>query len=87
MSSTSKKILIACKTGVKHFGNKTNARLYTLEKNREHKYKMELGQGKQPHEIEKSLVERDLGLLVSSDLKWVNQVEKATKAAKAIIAQ
>ena len=63
----------------------TNARLG--KKNREHKYKMELGQGKQPHEIEKSLVERDLGLLVSSDLKWVNQVEKATKAAKAIIAQ
>ena len=39
------------------------------------------------HEIEKSLVERDLGLLVSSDLKCANQVEKATKAAKAIIAQ
>ena len=48
---------------------------------------MELGQGKQPHEIEKSLVERDLGLLVSSDIKWANQVEKATKAAKAVIAQ
>ena len=46
-----------------------------------------LGQGKQSHEIEKSLVERDLGLLVSSDIKWANQVEKATKAAKAIIAQ
>ena len=53
-------------------------------KNTGNKYKMELGQGKQPHEIEKSLVERDLGLLVSSDLKWANQVEKATKAAKAI---
>ena len=37
--------------------------------------------------IEKSLVERDLGLMVSSDLKWVTQVEKATKAAKAIIGQ
>ena len=37
--------------------------------------------------IEKSLVERDLGLMVSSDLKWVTQVEKATKAAKAIVAQ
>ena len=57
------------------------------KKNREYKYKMELGQSKQPHEIEKSLVERDMVLLVSSDLKWGNQVEKATKAAKAIIAQ
>ena len=37
--------------------------------------------------IEKSLVERDLGIMVSSDLKWVTQVEKATKAAKAIVAQ
>jgi hypothetical protein len=37
--------------------------------------------------IEKSLVERDLGLMVSSDLKWATQVEKATKAAKAIIAR
>ena len=72
MFSTSKKILIACKTeqtlDICHL-TMTNARLYTLaKKNREHKY----GQGKQPHEIEKSLVERDLGLLVSSDLKWAN---------------
>ena len=37
--------------------------------------------------IEKSLVERDLGLMVSTDLKWATQVEKATKAAKAITAQ
>ena len=37
--------------------------------------------------IEKSLVERDLGPLVSSDLKWATQVEKASKAAKAIMAQ
>ena len=37
--------------------------------------------------IEKSQVERDLGLLVSTDIKWATQVEKATKAAKAIIAQ
>ena len=48
-----------------HFGNK----------NREHKYKMELGHGKQPYEIEKNLVERDLDSMVS--LKWDNQVEKA----------
>ena len=41
------------------------------KKNREYKYK--LGQGKESHEIEKSLVERDLGLLVSSDLKWAKK--------------
>ena len=57
------------------------------KKNKENTYTMELGLGEQPHIIEKSLVERDLGLMVSSDLKWVNQVEKATKAAKAIVAQ
>ena len=39
------------------------------------------------HEIEKRLVERVLGLIVSSDLKWATQVEKASKAAKAIVAQ
>jgi len=48
---------------------------------------IDLGPGEQPHRIEKSLVERDLGLMVSSDLKWVNQVEKPTKAAEAIVAQ
>jgi hypothetical protein len=50
-------------------------------------YKMDLGQGEQFRLIEKSPVERDLGLMVSSDLKWSTQVEKATKSAKAIIAQ
>ena len=52
----------------------TNARLCTLAINREHQYTMELGKGEQPHKIEKSLVERDLGLMVSSDLKWDTQV-------------
>ena len=65
------------KCKVMHFG----------KKNKENMYTMELGLGEQPHIIEKSLVERDLGLMVSSDLKWVNQVEKATKAAKAIVSQ
>ena len=49
---------------VMHFG----------KKNREQTYKMKLGHGEQQHVIEKSLVERDLGLLVSSDLKWATQV-------------
>ena len=57
------------------------------KKNKEYQYTMELEQGEQPHLIEKSLFERDLCLMVSSDLKWVTQVDKATKAAKAIIAQ
>ena len=48
---------------------------------------MELEQGEQPHLIEKSLVERDLGLMALNDLKWVTQVDKATKSAKAIISQ
>jgi hypothetical protein len=65
------------KCKVMHFG----------KKNKENMYTMELGTGEQPHRIEKSLVERDLGLMLSSDLKWVTQVEKATKAAKAIVAQ
>ena len=56
------------------------------KKNKEYQYKMELEQGEQPRLIEKSLVERDLGLMVSSDLKWVSQVDKATKAAIAFIA-
>ena len=65
------------KCKVMHFG----------KRNKEQKYTMNLGQGEQRHEIEKSLVERDLGLKLSADLSWVTKVEKATKAAKAIIAQ
>ena len=42
---------------------------------------------KPPHIIEKTSVERDLGIMISKDLKWVNQTVKATNAAKAIIAQ
>ena len=61
--------------------------MYFGNKNREHKYTIELGQGEQPHKIKKSLVERDLDLMSSSDLKWVTQIEKVAKAAKAIIAQ
>ena len=46
------------------------------KKNREHKYKMELGQGKQPHEIEKSLVERDLGLFYQATLNGLPKLQK-----------
>ena len=32
-------------------------------------------------------MERDLGVMLSNDLKWASQTEKATNAAKGIIAQ
>ena len=51
-------------------------------KNREHEYTMKLGKGERSYVIEKSLVERDLGIMVLIDFKWVIKVEKATKTAK-----
>ena len=48
---------------------------------------MDLGENLAPHKIGKTLVERDLGIIISSDIKWANQTVKATNAAKAIIAQ
>ena len=65
------------KCKVMHFG----------KKNIEKEYKMDLGHDKPPHIIEKTSVERDLGIMISKDLKWVDQTVKATNAAKAIIAQ
>ena len=60
-----------------HFG-KTN-------KCQEHN--MDLGQGVATHIIEEILIERDLGLIISNDLKWVNQIDKATNIAQSVIAQ
>jgi hypothetical protein len=34
-----------------------------------------------------TLVERDFGVILSNNLKWTSQIDKATNAAKAIIAQ
>ena len=48
------------KCKVMHFG----------KKNREQTYTMSLGQGEQPHVIEKSLVERDLGYKVLQFIKF-----------------
>ena len=48
---------------------------------------MDLGENLIPHRIEKTLLERDPRILLSSDLKKTNQTVKATKAAKSIIAQ
>ena len=56
------------KCKVMHFG----------KNNKCHEYLMELGQGVPPHIIEKTLIERDLGLMISNDLKWVSQIDKAT---------
>ena len=55
--------------------------------NVEREYKMDLGWDTPPHIIEKTQVERDLGIMISNDLKWVHQIEKAVQAAKAIISQ
>ena len=32
-------------------------------------------------------MERDLGIMLSSDLKWGNQIDNGTKSAKGIIAE
>ena len=48
---------------------------------------MDHGENVPPHKIEKILVERDLVIMISNDLKWEEQINKATNAAKAIIAQ
>ena len=56
-------------------------------KNTENEFTMVLGENLVPQKIEKTLVEKDLGILLSSDLKWTNQTVSATKAAKSIIAK
>ena len=49
---------------------------------------MDLGHNSPPHIIEKTLVERDLGIIIiANDLKLVHQIEKAVQTAKAIISQ
>ena len=54
------------------------------KRNREKEYTMEMDLGQEQQIIEKTLVEKDLGIIISNDLKWVNQVEKATNSAKSI---
>ena len=51
------------------------------------KYTMEMDLGQEQQLIEKTLVEKGLGIIISNDLKWVNEVEKATNSAKSIEAQ
>ena len=47
---------------------------------------MKLEDGYQ-HIIVKSDMEKDLGIMLASDLKWKHQVEKSVKSANSIIAQ
>ena len=37
-----------------------------------------------PYIIEETLFERDLGIIISSDLKWVHHIDKAFQDAQAI---
>ena len=64
------------KCKVMHFGNK----------NPKIEYHMKLDDGSH-HVIAKSDMERDLGIIISSDLKWKHQVDRSVKSAKSIIAQ
>ena len=57
------------------------------KKNKERVYTMNMGQDVPTHIIEKTIVERDLGVMLSRDMKWEDQTEKAVNVAKAIIAQ
>ena len=57
------------------------------KKNKERVYTMNMGQDGPPHIIEKTIVERDLGVMLSRDMKWEDQTEKAVNVAKAIISQ
>ena len=54
--------------------------------NKDHEYTLSSVHDKELHKIEKTLVERELGILLSNDLKWESQTEKVNKAVKAIIA-
>ena len=65
------------KCKVMHLGNKNQRKDYT----------MKLGEDREPHILEKTELEKDLGVLVSSDLKWAAQVDKATKSANSVISQ
>ena len=61
--------------------------MHFCRRNAEHEYIMEFNEGETPHAIQKTLVERDLGLMIPKDLKLVSQIEKATRSAIAIIGQ
>ena len=47
-----------------HFGSRNAENMYT----------MDLGVNVAPHVIDKTFVERDLGIMISGDLKWANNL-------------
>ena len=58
--------------------NYDKCKVMHFEKNNVRKeYKMDLGQNSPPH-----IIERYLGIMITNDLKWIHQIEKAVKAAK-----
>ena len=61
--------------------------MHFAKTNPEREYLMNLGEHLAPHIIESTLIERDIGINLTNDLKWASQIEKTVKAAKAIIAQ
>ena len=53
--------------------------------NMKREYKMDFAQNSPPHVIEKTFFEKDLGIMISSDLKRVYKINKAVQAGKVII--
>ena len=61
---------MSCRSGPKMSFNYEKCKVMHFgRENKCNEYNMELGQGVAPHIIEKTLIERDLGLIISSDLK------------------
>ena len=46
--------------------------MHFCKRNREKEYTMEMDMGQEQHIIEKTLVKKDLGIIISNVLKWVN---------------
>ena len=66
----SHEILISIQQDINELQNwaKTWQMSFNYEKNTENEYTMDMGENLIPHKIEKTLVERDLGILLSSNL-------------------
>ena len=64
------------KCKVMHFGKKNLKNIYEMSD--------KLGS---IHKIEKTESERDLGMIITNNLKWSVQVDKAAKTANSVLAQ
>ena len=80
-----KTILINYKNGLSFNYSKCKS-IHFGRNNPENVYTMKL-EDNEIHQIEKTELERDLGILISNDLKWENQVNKAAKTANFVFAQ